>query len=396
MTCTAASICRPARRGDSGSSLIILIGITAALALLAVALVAVLANAQHATSRNKAKTTSFDVAEAAVDVTMESLSRSWPDDTTPWTATSFSTAAPQFDGTFDVTTNASNGDAVWVWVRDDSGADADAAPPYDENGNGWVWVDAQARVNGVSSRVRTMVQAKFYEMNLPKGVVVCAEGDLLSNAAGGNTASGKHKIGAADVSVGGQQPVSMAIWGTDPGIENPEVAWPYVDQDPPYKPHAWDLIPPDLISDLRAIAESTGKLFTGGALPSTAADYTGLCVVEAGPDVTVQLGQNGQTEAYNSPAKPGILLVLGDATLKLAGNTEYYGVVYTEGDIGVAQGNPIVYGMVVTTGDFDMAGVAQVIYREDCLANLNRQFQTSTRLVPNYWRELTPIVSPSP
>ncbi len=387
------SECRhPHATGDPGSSLIILIGIVAALSLLAVALVAVLANAQHATSRDKARTTAFDIAEAAVDVTMQSLSESWPDDTHPWTPTTFATVAPTFGTTFGVTPNATSGNAVWVSVLDDSGADISAAPTYDDNANGYVWVDAQAQVNGVASRVRAMVQAKFYEMNLPKGVVVCAEDDLNSNAATGNTASGKHKIGAGDVSIGGQQPVAMAIWGT---IQNPEVAWPYVDQDPPSKPHASDLIPPDLITDLRAIAESTGKLFTAGALPSTD-DFTGLCVVEAGAGVTIQLGQNGKTDAYNSPANPGILLVLGGAELKLAGNTEYYGVIYTEGNIGVAQGNPIIYGMLVTQGGFDMGGVAQVIYREDCLVNLNRQFQTSTRLVPSYWRELTPVVHTAP
>lgn len=377
---------------QAGSSLIILIGIVAALGLLTATMVAVLSNAQHATTRDKARTTAFDIAEAAIDVTMETLSQQWPDDTMQWTPATFGTRAPDFGTTFAVTPNATSGDAVWVHVRDDDGADIMEAPAYDANGNGYLWVDAQARVNGTSSRVRTMIQAKFYEMNLPKGVVVCAEGNLLSNAPGGTTASGKNKIGAADVSIGGQQPVSIAIWGTDPGIENPEVAWPYVDQNPPYKPHASDLIPPDLIADLRAIAESTGKLFTGGALPSQS-DFTGLCVVEAGPDVTVQLGQTGgHTVAYNSPARPGILLVLGGAQLRLVGNTEYYGVVYTEGDVGVANGNPIVYGMVVTQGSFDMGGVAQVIYREDCLANLNRQLQTSTRLVPSYWRELTPIV----
>ena len=380
------------RNRQAGSSLIILIGIVAALAILATTMIALLGNAQHATSRDKARTTSFDIAEAAVDVTMESLAQQWPDETGQWTTTTFESAAPQFAGTFGVTPNASNGDAVWVAVRDDDGADVMEAAAYDANGNGYLWVDAQARVNDVSSRVRTMIQAKFYEMNLPKGVVVCAEGNLLSNAADGNTAAGKHKIGAADVSVGGQQPVSIAVWGTDPGIENSEVAWPYVDQNPPSKPHASDLIPPDLIADLRAIAESTGKLFTGGALPS-GDDFRGLCVVEAGPGVIVQLGQTGgQLTSYNSPDSPGILLVLGGAQLKLAGNTEYYGVVYTEGDVGVAHGNPIIYGMVVTQGTFDMGGVAQVIYREDCLTNLNRQLQTSTRLVPKYWRELAPIV----
>lgn len=83
-------------------------------------------------------------------------------------------------------------------------------------------------------------------------------------------------------------------------------------------------------------------------------------------------------------------------TFKIAGNTEYYGVVYSEGDIGVANGHPIIYGMVITKGSFDMAGVAQVIYREDCLINLNHQFQTSTKLVPSFWRELQPIDHSAP
>jgi hypothetical protein len=277
-----------------------------------------------------------------------------------------------------------------VSVLDDSTAGAAGAVGWDQNDNGYLWIDAQARVNNVSSRIRAMVQARFYEMNVPLGVAVCANGDLLSNAAGGNTASGKNKIGAQDVSIGGPQPVAIAIWGT---IENPEVAWPYVDQDPPWKPRPEELITPQMITDLTLIAKQTGKLFENGALPSHD-DFYGLCVVKAPAGTTITLGQSGggnKPDPYNSPTSPGVLLVLGGATLKLAGNTEYYGVVYSEGNIGVAQGNPIIFGMVVTKGTFDMGGVAQVIYREDCLINLNHQFQTSTKIVPNYWRELKPV-----
>jgi type II secretory pathway pseudopilin PulG len=379
-------------RGSRGSTLILFLGIMAALSILAIALVAVLANAQHSTSRDKARTTAFDITEAAVDVTMQTLASAWPKETDPWTATSFTTRAPNFESTFGVTYAAPQGDALWVSVLDDSASQAAGSVGWDQNDNGYLWIDAQARVNGVSSRIRTLLQAKFYEANVPRGWAVVANGSLLSNAPNGNVAAGKYKIGAQDVSIGGPQPVAIAIGGT---IQNPEVAWPYVDQDPPTKPRAEEIITQDMIADLTQIADQTGKLFKDGALPS-GDDFTGLCVVIAPAGVTVTLGQNGQAEAYNSPASPGILLVLGGATLKLAGNTEYYGVVYSEGDIGVANGHPIIYGMVVTKGSFDMAGVAQVIYREDCLINLNHQFQTSTRLVPNYWRELTPVDYSSP
>ena len=378
------------RGGSRGSALILFMGIAAALSILAIALVAVLANAQHSTSRDKARTTAFDVAEAAVDVTMQSLSGTWPKADSAWTASSFATKAPSFQSTFGVTNEATSGDAVWVSVLDDSSTGTPGTVGWDQNGNGYLWIDAQARVNGVSSRIRAMLQAKFYEINVPRAWAVVTDGSLYSNAPGGNDASGKYKIGAQDVSIGGPQPVSIAIGGT---IYNSEVAWPYVDQNPTTKPHANEILTPDMIADLTQIADQTGKLFKNGALPSHD-DFNGLCVVVAGPETTITLGQNG--DSFNKPASPGVLLVLGGAKLKLAGNTEYYGVIYSEGDIGVANGHPIIYGIVVTKGSFDMAGVAQVIYREDCLINLNHQFQTSTKFVPSYWRELRPIDHAAP
>jgi len=393
------------QEGSRGSTLILFLGIVAALCVLAVALVTVLANAQHFTSRDKARTTAFDVAEGAVDVTMQSLSTGWPTESNPWTNASFTANAPAFANTFGVTYGAAQGDAVWVSVVDDTSDSPWDAGNGTSLGNGRLWVDAQARVNGVSARIRAMVEARFYEPNVPRGVAVCSEGRLLSNAAGGNTASGKNKIGMQDVSIGGPQPVAIAIWGLPsedppvPPIENSEVAWPYVDQNPPGMPHADELITPQMITDLTLIAKQTGKLFENGALPGHD-DFYGLCVVKAPAGTTITLGQSGggsNPDPYNSPTLPGMLLVLGGATLKLTGNTQYYGVVYSEGEIAADKGNPIIFGMVVTKGSFDMRGVAQVIYREDCLINLNHQFQTSTKLVPNFWRELTPVAhTPTP
>lgn len=291
-----------------GAALVLFLGVVIALSVLSIALVGLISNARHLTSRDKSRTTAFDVAEAAIDVTMQALSGGWPTEEHPWTPASFATEAPGFAAEFGVTNGATQGDAVWVSVVDDP---AGSTTGYDEDTNSRVWVDAQARVNGVSARIRAMVQAKFYEMNVPKGVAVCADGSLYSNASDGNTSAGKNKIGAQDVSIGGPQPVAIAIWGA---IQNPEVAWPYVDQNPPTKPHPADLVTPDLITDLTQIADQTGKLFENGALPGHD-DFYGLCVVRAPAGTTITLGQNGKDESYNDPASPGILLVLGGADL---------------------------------------------------------------------------------
>ncbi|MFA4966219.1 MAG: hypothetical protein WC709_11390, partial [Thermoleophilia bacterium] len=171
--------------GSRGSALILFLGIMAALSILAIALVTVLANAQHSTSRDKARTTAFDITEASIDVTMHILASSWPRETDAWTASTFATRAPDFESTFGVVSAAPQGNALWVSVLDDSATEAAGSAGWDENDNGYLWIDAQARVNGVSARVRTLLQARFYEANVPRGWAVVADGDLLSNAPNG-------------------------------------------------------------------------------------------------------------------------------------------------------------------------------------------------------------------
>ena len=173
-----------------GAALVLFLGVVVALSVLSIALVGLISNARHLTSRDKSRTTAFDVAEAAIDVTMQALSGGWPTEEHPWTPASFATKAPGFAAEFGVTNGATQGDAVWVSVVDDP---AGSTTGYDEDTNSRVWVDAQARVNGVSARIRAMVQAKFYEMNVPKGVAVCADGSLYSNAADGNTSVGQEQ-----------------------------------------------------------------------------------------------------------------------------------------------------------------------------------------------------------
>lgn len=376
---------------EGGTALIMFIGIMAALSILSVALVTLLANAQHSTSREKSRTTAFDVAEAAIDVSMNLLTDEWPGALEKnWEDTDFLARAPQFAGQFGVTSGLAADDTIQVLLLDDTDVDLTAAERWDANGNGYVWLDAQARVNGVSSRVRAMVQADFYEFGLAKGIVLYAGGDLNSTSADEN----KPVVGAQDVTVGGTQPVSIAIWGD---ISDPSVAYPYVDQDPLYKPTREELLSDETIEDLKLLAQRTGKYFT--SVPP-AQDFTGLCVIEVPSGTTVAMPQDSDptkagNQPFNSIEHPGVLLVLGGGELKISGGMVYYGVIYSSGTLSFSSGNPIIYGMVVAENDVTVAGSPQVIYREDCMMRLDTQFQTNTKLVPNYWRELAPL-TPSP
>jgi hypothetical protein len=359
------------------------LGVLVALSVLAVAVVTLLANAQHATSREKSRTAAFDVAEAAVDVSMRLLADEWPGSVEKaWGDDEFTARAPEFSSHFGVAPGITADDSVRVLLLDDADTELETADRWDANGNGFVWIDAQARVNGVSSRIRAKVQADFYEFGLAKGIVVFAGGQLDSNGLDEK----KPIIGAQDVTVGGPQPVAMAVW--DPDGWDSSVAWPYVEQDPEYKPTRQELLSDEAIEDLKLMAQQSGKYYT--TVPAQV-DWEGLCVIEVPAGTTVAMPQG----VYNSIEHPGILLVLGGGELKISGNMWYYGVVYCAGEISLGSGNPIIYGMLIAEQDLTLSGAPQVIYREDCLTRLDTQFQTNTKLVPNYWRELTPV-TPAP
>jgi len=368
-------------------AMVLFLGVMIALSIMSVAIVTLVANAQHSTTREKSRASAFDVAEAAIDVSMQLLAQEWPNtEAKAWSDDEFLTGAPEFATHFGVTPGIAQDNSVRVLLSNDSG-DPATAPRWDSDGNGYLWLDAQARVHGVSSRIRAMVQADFYSFGLAKGIVVFAGGTIDVNGLDQN----KPVIGAQDVTVGGPQPVSMVIRDPNHVGWNPVVAWPYVDQDPPYMPTRKELMSDQTISDLKLLAKTQdpSKYFT--TAPATSAGWQGLCVIEAPSGTTVAMPQG----VYNSIEHPGILLVLGGAQLKISGNMQYYGVIYCAGTLSFSSGNPIIYGMVIAETNMNVSGAPQIIYREDCLTRLDTQVQTDTRLVPNYWRELTPVV-PTP
>jgi hypothetical protein len=97
-------------------------------------------------------------------------------------------------------------------------------------------------------------------------------------------------------------------------------------------------------------------------------------------------------ETYNSEDQPGILLVLGTATVRFGGSTQYFGIVYSANQMEVdrSHGTPVIHGMLITNGDLRASGTPDIRYNDRCIRGLNNQFPVGSRLVPGFWRELKP------
>lgn len=362
-----------------GSALILFIGVAAALSILALGLITLVMNTQASTAKERQRSKAFNVAEAALDVAMEELGHRWP--TSATTTTWFNAAG--FAQRFPVAEfpDAANPQSfVQVRLTDDN----DASKSFDYDGDGVVFVDAQARVGAKAARVHAQVEAIYYPVDSIRGLALWTGGDVTSNGGdpkvtvevfppGGTDCSWAAK-GVADASVGASY--MNLLQGGDAPERN-------------------EVLSDAKIAELITLAQSTGRYFTSVNAPATTPEsYGGLCVINAGPDQQVKLTGGA---IYNSEDQPGALLVLGGASLQFGGNTQYFGLIYCVGSVGEenvagSQGTAIIHGMIVTEGGFLGGGTPDIRYNDKCVRGLDKQFPVGSRLVPGYWRELTPTI----
>ena len=135
--------------GQRGAGLIMLIGITAALAVLAASLVMLLSNQQGATAKERSTKTSMYYAEAALNSAIAALKIDEIWLTAPYSddaamATNFNTLpAPR--------------PAVIYRVYDDEATISASTPAWDRNTNTKVWVQVTTTYQGRTTRLRQMV-----------------------------------------------------------------------------------------------------------------------------------------------------------------------------------------------------------------------------------------------
>jgi type II secretory pathway pseudopilin PulG len=393
-------------RRQRGSALILFLGVAAALSVLSLAVVVLVTNTQANTARERSRTKAFNVAEAALDVAMLELTRNWPTVTspTPFDYTGFESNFPAEEFSRPTIPGAS---FVSVDYVDDltSGSDRDFPS------NGILYVDAQAVIGTRAARVRAKVQAVYYDLNLLHGIAVWTGGQLLSTGGGGNPDI------VVEVFPPGSTTVSVASVG---GVAEDDVRalfMPLLEgEDAPTRE---EVLSTATIEGLVELAKESGRYFgtdNGYATAEAAwaaadprkdgSGYEGLVVIDAPvADATkaLQLGPRSAQQSYNTEARPGILMIMDrpildnpsphPAGLQFNGSPDYYGVIYCQGPVSTGNGTPIIHGMLITESDFNLIGTADIRYNDRCMSQLSNQWLTNTRLVPNGWRELQPVVT---
>ena len=400
-----------------GSSLIMLIGAIAALAILSAALTALIVNAQANSTRDRQSTRVFNAAEAAVDDALSILAARWP--TTVELSPQFDESAfrtrfldggltAQYPGlTVQVSfyDDAIGEDAAGVSsdTNGDGIVDAGDGWTYDMNGNDRLYVEAQASSGGRSARVRALVTRDTVSFHIPRGTAFYTPGDMRSNGGSqviGVDSDAEPPAGYGVVAYIGQDYVNQGSSTYDPRVNvyvgdytgNPASRPANVTVSTDI-PTVDSMLDPRILDYLQMVATPENYYtdpddVSDHFIPPTTAnpdpdDLTGLVFIESS-----ELAQYQFRGTFNSADKPGILVVRG-GSLRLDGGGEYYGIIYVDGGV-VDIGNVIVHGAVICAGGAasDLGGSQTIRYNDKVWMALNEEVTLAAKLVPNTWREL--------
>jgi hypothetical protein len=414
-------------RGQQGAALIMIIGVVAALAVLASTLVLLTVNAAGNTGRDRGRAQAFNVTEGLIDYSLSQLGKKWPVSAAP----TIDTAA--FVAQFNTGAAAGNftisNPSVTVTVTFFDNVDTDRngvinridGVPYDQNGDGLIYMEAQATVNNQKARIQVEAKKSILDTKIRHGIAVATDSNIYSN-------NSKGSVGCTPPNGvwGNQQQLLILAGGTidptapDPQLEPNGTLVP----TPNYPGSATDsVVAPAILQSLIASAKMGGTWYSDipaenakGALPipSDPTTLTGLVVIETLAPNQVRLDNNatmngdGQyDQATGQHAPPGIFIVIGPHTfypndssqlgvsggIETGGTVNFYGLMYTDGDITGA-GTMNVIGMALAKGSIDLKGARRVDYNDNVVTNLNKIVQVGAQVVPDTWRQIQPTPLP--
>ena len=421
-------------RDQRGAALILIIGVVAALAIMASTLVMVTVNAAGNTKRDRYRAQAFNVAEGLLDYTLAQIGTNWPS-TAPVTVdyttfkSKYASAATQGGFTIQDT-------SVTFFDNQDTNGDnyfsRDDTYRYDYNKDGYIYVEAQATVNGQKARIQVEAKARTLDMQVPAGVAIATNADV--NDPNYGAMSGRYAVGC-DPAFGGYMGsattyLSILAGGDeveDPNTYDPSVFGPDLDGDgtpdgiqtgfvgPNGVQPANMMVTPAILQSIILSAKMTGKWYSdipseqaAGALAippkNDTAAWSGTVVVETLSKVDLENNDVMNGDGVGVNPKPGVLVIIGPHTmypsdptkvgiaqgLKIAGNGTYYGLIYTDGGIEFV-GTMLAVGMIVAEQDVYLNGSRCVQYNANVIANLNQAVLVNAQVVPNTWRQIQPL-----
>lgn len=401
-----------------GATLLVIIGIIAALAVMTATLVVVIGNMQANTADSRTREKSATVGEAAMDAQMYALALHWPKTANPNPVPVLDTSRLRAQFPASEFPN-STGDFVNAVYYDDSDTDnsgvVDANDAHwDANGNRRLYVEAQGKVNSRATRFQALVERTFFDTTFPRGIAVYDGGAMDSNGGGTNP-----KITVYND--GGLPGVSSYVNGV---ITAPEVfdnSRIDVTTPPATVPPLSALLPDSIVAQVIALSQALPGNSNAGnryydctsnnpngpdTVPGTAG-MQGICVIRVpdGTPVNLTGGINmaeGPSAVPQPDDQPGILIILGPEpepagtntgpliTINMANNDRFYGVFLTDGQLNFAHGTPAFFGMAIFKSYMDMRGTADIKYDDSAITKLFDSATLSVMLVPNTWREIHP------
>jgi Tfp pilus assembly protein PilX len=355
---------------------------------------------QGESRKERTRETAFNYAEAALNAQIFSLSREWPgvgasanqypacnqavSNTRCPAATTLAALFPSVD--------AETGTTYATRIRDNNAPGApnfysDAlvatAPAYDANGDGKLWVRAEAQARGKKRTLIALVNAEEVNEVVPRAVLIAGRLNITNN--GNKTMINAGDGGLVAVRCNPTTPPSEPCLGHPKGSSD----FSKIDEQiSPYAPvvdYSMDRsIGLDAVQRLRATAKANGTYYA-----TCPGNYAGRVVFVESGNCTI-----GSNTAINSPANPG-MLVLGSGLLSFSGTADYYGVVYHANltnqstpcfDTG---GNAAIIGGLITEGNCVVnigSSKQNLVYDENAFNNI-KTFGTAG-IIQNTWREI--------
>lgn len=373
-----------------GATLLMIIGVVAALAVLSAAMVVLFVNVQHNTMTDRMQTTAFNVAEAGISAGQSALWGTWP-------STESQAGTPVIPASLA-------GGTVAVAFYDDDGAtppDIRRAYSYDANGNGIMWVVSRGTSSERSAKIMVCVKQTPFNPNILGNVALFGLKSVTVNGGGGSAGADPQPVigyesGATSATVYAPSPAFLTLHPNDILTKSGSTVAANTDAGNTVS----SVIPDETLATLIGIADSANKVYADASkVPATAWTTNPRIIVIKTGGIDLKSVPNTETDALPptvwSESSPGILITLDPAGLvsldggAAGGSTKsFYGILYAMGDFDL-KGNATWHGMVLIKGGATVAGTLSVIYNPNVIANLNKPTILAVQQFPNTWRELS-------
>jgi Tfp pilus assembly protein PilX len=290
----------------------------------------------------------YNNAEGALDAEANLLQQAWP--TVATSACNQSSSSSTFCPGAALTSSFSTTYAgklftnpQWtVQIVDDSGgqsanyysdAAAAAAPSYDANRNGKLWIRAQTIIQSQKRIVVAEMVRQTTIVQLPHNTITSG-GAFTSNrgnkviiettdAASGSSLTGSINVRCGDLSYTPSYGDACEGWDPSKGQLDPASNYQggYVDPNGGYA-----AVSQTDLASLKLAAQTSGAYYNGTCPTS----LTGLVYVDNPPGGACSYTGGTWNMTSSPPAKTDVpgMIVMGDGTLTFNGNISYFGVIY--------------------------------------------------------------------